>query len=106
MHSDACAVAQICLMHTLHNILHYAQVVPPSEWGFLDTFVLFTFGVVHPGSSFKVIWDVYVMAILFTVLIATPFVICFDIQYARISALGMYSHILHCYAHASVGCCM
>eukprot|EP00892_Ulva_mutabilis_P003879 jgi/Ulvmu1/1863/UM012_0019.1 len=70
------------------------NIVQPVEFGFVDGIVLFLFGVVHPGSIFKIFWDFFMMATLFTVLIATPFVICFDIGYARISPLGIWEAII------------
>lgn len=64
------------------------QVVKPVERGAADMWNLFLFGLIHPRSTFRLRWDMFIMALLLTVCVVTPFVICFDVVYAPLSILG------------------
>jgi hypothetical protein len=49
---------------------------------------LVVFGVLHPTSKVRVQWDLYVLLLLSTVCILTPYMICFDLEVDRVSAIG------------------
>lgn len=85
------------------------QLVKPAascNWGMLK---LLFWAVMHPSCVVRTQWDLYVLAVLFSVCIITPFVICFDLNVMPVSALGAFGHaLLWClrmYAQAGGGSC-
>lgn len=73
---------------------HVVQLVKPATsgtWGMLN---LVLWAVMHPSCTVRTQWDLYVLAVLFSVCIITPFVICFDLNVMPLSVLGASSHAL------------
>lgn len=64
------------------------QVVKPVERGAADMWYLILFALIHPRSSFRLRWDMFIMMLLLTVCVVTPFVICFEVDYPPLSVLG------------------
>lgn len=65
------------------------QLVNPSECGRWGLTPLLFWAVIHPSSVVRTQWDLYVLAVLFSVCIITPFLICFDLDVKPSSVLGM-----------------
>eukprot|EP00892_Ulva_mutabilis_P011685 jgi/Ulvmu1/888/UM100_0043.1 len=69
-------------------------VVKPAyscHWGIVH---LVFWAVVHPSSVVRTQWDLFVLGILFSVCIITPFLICFDLQVQPMSVLGVWEVVV------------
>lgn len=64
------------------------QLVRPAECGSWTMLHLFGWAVMHPSCVVRTQWDLYVLAVLFSVCIITPFLICFDLHVRPLSFLG------------------
>lgn len=64
------------------------QVIKPIERGAFDVLILLLCGLVHPTSALRLRWDTFMMVILLSVCLVSPFVICFDVSYSHLSVLG------------------
>lgn len=81
------------------------QIVQPVERGFVEVPFLVLCGILHPSSAVRVQWDLYILMLLSSVCILTPYMICFDLQVARLSFLGasleLLSIVSYFYAYRS-----
>lgn len=68
------------------TIVH--TMVQPVERGDIELLFMVAFGILHPTSAVRVQWDLYILLLLITVCIFTPYMICFDVIVERRSALG------------------
>ena len=60
-------------------------------------------GILHPSSTVRVQWDLYILLLLSTVCILTPYMICFDVVVDRVSFLGVCSsHTLNSYLYCAL----
>jgi hypothetical protein len=51
--------------------------------------------MIHPGGTFKVRWDVLMLAQLLYVCLAAPYIICFAVEYPTASVLGIIDAIIY-----------
>lgn len=64
------------------------------ERGVFELPFMIFFGILHPSSAVRVQWDLYILLLLGTVCILTPFMICFDLVVERVSFLGAPAELL------------
>lgn len=71
------------------------QMIKPVEHGMFDILHLLLVTTVHPACRLRVQWDSFVLVVLGSVCLFTPFVICFDIDYRQLSFIGAFLFIQH-----------
>jgi hypothetical protein len=71
-------------------------MVRPEETRF-NLLRLLLISILHPTCRFRVQWDSYVLLLLCSVCLITPFVICFDIEFGKLTALGLWESIVDRY---------
>lgn len=64
-------------------------MIKPTDHGHFDIPYLLFVGTVHPACRLRVQWDSMILLILGSVCLLTPFVICFDIEFAQVSFVGV-----------------
>eukprot|EP00892_Ulva_mutabilis_P001042 jgi/Ulvmu1/10939/UM007_0118.1 len=76
------------------TITALTSIVSIEYYGFWDLPYLLLAAPMHPQSRLRVRWDTYILIILFTVCIFTPYMICFDVQVSKLTAFGVWETIV------------
>ena len=86
------------LLLDLLNHGNVVQIVSIKYCGLFDIPYLMLIAPMHPQSRVRVRWDTYILLILCTVCIITPYLICFDVQFGRLTAFGVNRclMLMHC----------
>ena len=88
--------SSLCTNTTSHRGRRYkrctslsaAQMVKPEEYKRFNTLMLIFCSSIHPVSRLRVQWDSFMLVVLATVCMITPFVICFDVEIPLFSTLS------------------
>lgn len=67
------------------RLLQISKIRYNAAW---DLPILLLVAPMHPQSRLRVRWDTFILLVLFTVCIITPYMICFDVQVGRMTTFG------------------